>query len=363
MKFLLYPFALLFRMIVSVRNSMYETNILKQHEFNIPIISIGNISVGGTGKTPHAEYLMDLLHNKFQIAFLSRGYKRKSKGYVRADDNSTSFDIGDEPMQIAHKFSDVPVAVCENRVKGVQKLLEESNGNLDTIILDDAFQHRKIKPQINILLIDYNNPIHTDEMLPVGRLREPIKGRFRANIIIVTKCPKKLTPIDQRIIRKELEILPYQNLFFSTFEYGALQNSLEQQNTIPNEELKSYSIVLLTGIANCEPLIDYLQSKSKEITHCQYADHHRFTNTEIANVVNKFEKIENPKKIIVTTEKDMARIIGEKEQTELLGKNLYVIPIVVKFLDEYAELFNKKITNYVTENKSNSQLHKRKNLF
>jgi tetraacyldisaccharide 4'-kinase len=361
LKLLLMPLALVYRIAISIRNFCYEANFFKQQEFHLPIISVGNITVGGTGKTPHAEYLLRLLHGQFNVAYVSRGYKRKTKGYIRATPQSTAFEIGDEALQIARKFPEVPVAVCEKRVKGVEHLLKETNQNLDAIILDDAFQHRSIKPHINMLLIDFNRPIHEDKLLPVGRLREPIQARFRSNFIIVTKCPEKMSPIDQRIMRTRLEILPYQSLFFTTMAYGEIQPVSTVGAPISADELRSYSCLAFTGIAQPEPLLNYLKGTFASVEHLNFSDHHNFSVKDVSAIRSTFASIQNEKKILITTEKDLARLSAKTELLQQLETELYVIPIVVKFLDGNGEPFNRKILNYVAENKINSKLHQRKN--
>ena len=210
---LFYPLSLIYGIVVWIRNVMFDINILKSKEFTIPVISVGNITVGGTGKTPHVEYLIRLLKDEFKIATLSRGYKRKSFGFVLANESSTVIEIGDEPRQIKQKFPEIAVAVDSNRVKGINKLLQ-SEKNLNAIILDDAFQHRYVSPGLSILLVDYNNPLKDDYLLPFGRLREQAGERQRADIIIVTKCPSKIKPIDQRLLEKDLKMFAYQKLFF-----------------------------------------------------------------------------------------------------------------------------------------------------
>ena len=223
-KFLLYPLSWLYGIAVSFRNQMYDLNLLKSTEFDVPIISIGNITVGGTGKTPHVEYLVNLLRDKFNVATLSRGYKRKTSGFHCVETNSTALEVGDEPLQIKNKFPEIRVAVCENRVVGADKLLNLSNKIIpDVLLLDDAFQHRKITPGINILLIDYTRQIKYDTLLPVGRLRESASQMRRANIIIYTKCPNEITPITRRILMKDVELMPYQELYFTTLNYQNLE--------------------------------------------------------------------------------------------------------------------------------------------
>jgi tetraacyldisaccharide 4'-kinase len=358
-KVLLYPLMLVYRAVVAVRNFLYDSKTLKQHEFDHPIISVGNITVGGTGKTPHAEYLISLLKKQFKVAYLSRGYKRKSKGFVLASRNSGVAEIGDEPVQIKQKFPDIPVAVCESRVKGIRKLTGDGRFDVDAIILDDAFQHRSVRPSINILLIDYTQQIFDDQLLPFGKLREPASACYRANFIIFTKCPPMLKPIDQRIIKNKLNIRPYQNLFFTSIVYGEITPA-EKGFKLFSNDMRKHAVLLITGIANPQPLVDYLKPQVGEIIHLSYADHFHYNEEELVKIAAKFNEIEANEKLMITTEKDMVRFKSVSAKPDRFFENLYYIPIEIKFLDRTKDIFNNKILNYVTENRSNSKLHKSK---
>ncbi len=361
-KLLLFPFALLYGFAVSVRNHLFDLKLLKSTEFDIPIISVGNITVGGTGKTPHIEYLIRLLKENFEVATLSRGYKRKTKGFLPVELNSTVEEVGDEPLQIKHKFEDIIVSVCEKRVTGVEQLTNESNKKMpDVILLDDAFQHRRITPGINILLIDYNRPIKEDTMLPAGRLREGKTQMQRANIIIFTKCPSEIPPIKRRILKQDVRLQPYQELFFTTFEYGFAQPVFQENGLSEIQNLEEYSIFVVTGIASPKPMHKYLKALSGEMKTKEFPDHHYFTRNDIEIIISDFEKIKAKKKIIVTTEKDALRFKDLPDLNEAFRNALYYLPVYVKFLDGEEKLFNKKIINYVGENKSNRELYKRKN--
>lgn len=363
LKILLYPLSWLYGMVVFLRNRAYDLNILKSREFDIPIISIGNITVGGTGKTPHVEYLVDLLKEKYNVATLSRGYKRKTKGYLLAETHSTATDVGDEPLQIKNKFPEITVSVCENRVDGVENLLDEKvEKTPDVILLDDAFQHRRITPGINILLIDYNRQIKEDHLLPAGRLREGAYQIRRANIIIFTKCPDEVTPIMRRILQNDVNLLPYQSLFFTRFEYGKLVPAFggEQLGKAFYDDGK-YSLLAVTGIASPAPVHKYLKQYSLTVETLSFPDHHSYKKEDINAIERKFESIRAENKIIVTTEKDLMRLKNCEYLSEQLKSALYYLPIKVQFLDEEKKSFNKKILNYVGENKSNRELYKRKN--
>jgi len=348
-------------MVVNFRNMMFNLNILRSKEFEVPVISVGNITVGGTGKTPHTEHLIKLLSKKFNIAVLSRGYKRKSMGFQLVETSSTSRHAGDEPLQIKMKFPNVMVAVDENRVRGIEKILEISEKHPDVIILDDAFQHRYVTPSINILLIDYSRMITEDDLLPLGRLREPASNRDRANIIIVTKCPREIKPIDERIITKDLHIWPYQDLFFSRIKYGEIvplfpDKVLEEKVCIDSET----GVLLLTGIANAQSLKARLLQSTSSVVSAEFPDHHPFTQKDMEQVATQLVNMAATKKIIITTEKDTFRIREIENLPEIILANLYYIPIEIKFINQTDNDFDKKILKYVGENKSNFELHSRK---
>lgn len=356
----LLPFSWIYGLVVWLRNQLFDIGVLKSKAYDIPIISVGNITVGGSGKTPHVEYLVRLLKKHAKVAVLSRGYKRKSKGFVLADDSSDATDIGDEPYQMKRKFPDIYVAVDKNRRNGIEKLTDNSiANNTDVIILDDAFQHRYVKPGINILLVDYHRLIIYDKLLPAGRLRESKDGKIRADIVIVTKCPTELKPMDYRVLTKAMNLYPYQSLLFSTLQYGDLLpmfgGEQRQLNTLKSDE----NVLLLTGIASPKQMILDLQPYTKNITSLSFGDHHRFTHKDYERINNTFESMPSPK-VLVTTEKDAARIIGGEGLSENVRRNMYVLPIEIKFMLEQEELFNQKIISYVQKNSRNSILAKAK---
>lgn len=354
-KILISPFALIFRIISVVRNKMFDLRILSEKQFSMPVIGIGNITVGGTGKTPHIEYLINLLNNKYKLAVLSRGYKRNTHGFMESDYSSTSLSIGDEPMQMRKKFEkDLIIAVSEDRVKGIKKL-REKHPELEVILLDDSYQHRYVKPGMNILLVDYNRPIFSDHFLPLGELRESGYNYDRANIVIITKCPDDIKPIDRRIFLKDLKLYPYQKAYFTSFEYGNLV-SLERSTEIEIENIADYSVVLVTGIARPENLIKHLDSKVKEVVHFKFKDHYKFKDADIEEIKTKFDSIKSKNKIIITTEKDAVRLMDINNYKSHI-EHTYQIPIKVKFLEEDQENFNHQIINYVKEDKRNSSIH------
>jgi tetraacyldisaccharide 4'-kinase len=339
---------------------MYDYKLFKSNHFNVPIISVGNITVGGTGKTPHIEYLVDFLKSEFKLATLSRGYKRKTKGFILSDNNSTAEKIGDEPRQIKQKFADIAVAVDADRSNGINQLLKHDK-NLDLILLDDAYQNRKVSANLSILLIDYSRPIHKDFILPLGDLREQAFEKRRANIIIITKSPKDLKPIDRRVMFNKLNALPFQHVFFTTFDYGEINsvfNSLLKPSN--NEACKDFEILLLTGIANPKPLKEYIaENISKNIIELEYSDHYNFKESDFLNIKQKFNSINSDKKIIITTEKDAMRLQKFSNIAEDLKDSFFYIPIKVKFLNDRSDNFNQQIIEYVRKNKKHSFLYPR----
>ncbi|HSH53326.1 MAG TPA: tetraacyldisaccharide 4'-kinase, partial [Bacteroidales bacterium] len=270
---ILFPLSLIYGLIIYIRNRCYDYGIFKSTSFNIPIISIGNITVGGTGKTPHVEYLVDLLKSEFKVATLSRGYKRKTKGFILADNQSTAREIGDEPRQIKQKFSDIEVAVDSKRVRGIQKLMDKKK-DLDIILLDDAFQHRQVQTNLSILLIDYNRPIDKDFMLPLGNLREQAFEKIRASLIIISKAPKDIKPIERRVLFNELHPYPFQDVYFTTFDYGDLTPVFNDSDVKTIKDEKP-TILFVTGIANPAPLEQYIKKNlSNKIDRIKFPDHH-----------------------------------------------------------------------------------------
>jgi len=339
-------------LVTNIRNVLFDYKVLRFVQFDIPVISVGNITVGGTGKTPHVEFLIRLLIEKQVLATLSRGYKRKTKGFLIADIQSTSVDIGDEPKQIKRKFPDVTVAVDANRVNGINQLIKKG---IDTVILDDAFQHRYVKPGLSILLVDYNRNINTDSLLPYGRLRESVKAKDRADIIIVSKTPDNIKPIERKLVSDNLNPRPFQKLYFTGLKYGKLVPLLSDTVSVPIEWGLSeniYSVVLVTGIARPQQLVNYLGKFSNDIHHLNYPDHVSFTNNKIKKILSTFSNIKNDKKIIITTEKDAVKI-GELEITDIIFKqNIFYLPIEVFFISDEQE-FKNQIIDYVEKNKRN----------
>lgn len=322
----LLPLSWLYGLVVSIRNLMFDVGMLKSKTFPLPVICVGNITVGGTGKTPHTEYLIRLLSEKHQVAVLSRGYKRQSEGYVLATPTTSMTDIGDEPYQMKHKFPQIHMAVDKDRCHGIEKLMKkEVQPSTDVVILDDAYQHRYVKAGLNILLMDYHRLIYLDKLLPAGRLRESSSGTKRADIVIVTKCPRDITPIERKGIERSLNIENWQKIFFSTYTYP------DNMKGIGSNPL------LVTGIASPEQMIYDLQKIVPEFDVMSFPDHHHFTENDINNIRTRAAG-----RTILTTEKDSTRLHGLE--------NVKVIPIEVEFIDGKEE-FDNIIRNYVNTKK------------
>lgn len=337
----LFPFAILYGLITSIRNFLFDKGILKSYSFDVPVIAVGNLSVGGTGKTPQIEYLIRLLSPKYKVATLSRGYKRRSEGFVLADSSSNAEILGDEPFQFYTKFKDIQVAVDANRKNGIEKLLsqsetrgiaEQSEAKPEVILLDDAFQHRKVKAGFYILLTSYGDLYSDDCMLPTGNLRESRSGAKRANVVVVTKCPPTLSLEEQNKIKNKLQLDSNQELYFSYIDYD--DSVYSEDKILKVGEIKNVDKLVLAGIAKPEPFFRYLQCEKEE--GLTYPDHHHFTKNDINDIKNKSKN-----KIIITTEKDFVRLKGSisKEQ-------LFYLPIRSSFLLA-SENFDKTITNYV----------------
>jgi tetraacyldisaccharide 4'-kinase len=355
----LHPLSWIYGVVVGLRNFLFDVGMLKSRAFDVPVISVGNITVGGTGKTPHVEYLIRLLQEKVSLAVLSRGYKRKSRGFVMADENSTVSDIGDEPYQMKQKFPRVTVAVDKKRVHGIEQLLGR-DADLDVILLDDAFQHRYVKPGINILLVDYHRLVIYDKLLPAGRLREPLSGKNRADIVLVTKCPKELKPMEFRVITKAMDLYPYQNLYFTTFDYEPLRPIYNNKGTRELRELTAGEhVLLITGIASPRQLKEDLSAYNCQLSTLCFPDHHNFRHKDIERINREFAALPAPKSII-TTEKDAGRILAAQGLSEEVKENIYALPVTVRFMLEQEDKFNENIIGYVRKNSRNSILAKGK---
>ena len=357
------PLSWLYGLGVKLRNFLFDTGIRKSQKFKTPVISIGNITVGGTGKTPHVEYLVRLLQDHLRVAVLSRGYKRKSSGFVMAGDSTTMSDIGDEPFQMKQKFPKVTIAVDMNRVHGINCLTDNDSkkSNIDVVLLDDAFQHRQVKPGINILLVDYHRLIIYDKLLPAGRLREPLKGKDRADIVIVTKCPKDLKPMEYRVITKAMNLYPYQQLYFSTLDYEELLPVFKDTKELKSKkDLKTQNILLLTGIASPRQMNEDLKPIVKSITPLTFSDHHSFSPNDVELLNATFAEMPSPK-CIITTEKDAARLQTTEGMSDEVRKNLYKLPVRISIIQNQEEAFNQHIMSYVLKKSRRTLTHKKSN--
>lgn len=356
MTILLTPLSYIYGAVVYVRNKMFDWNILKSTQYDIPVISIGNIVAGGTGKTPHTEYIVQLLRGSHTIGVVSRGYKRRTSGFVLASSHSTPSDIGDEPFQIYNKFQgEVKVAVCEKRTDGIAQL-RKIYPEIDVILLDDAFQHRYVSPSISIVLTEYNKPYYQDRLLPLGRLRESAAAiRKRADIVIITKCPEDTTPLNVKILKKQLDLFPYQKLFFSRYTYGSLKPIFpEVSRYIPELQLMDNcdSILTVTGIANPMPLIKHLKSYKCKVKVMQFPDHHNFSRSDLEDIADSFNVIHGRHKFIMTTEKDAVRIATNPYFPSELRQHIFYQPIDVTFIAENKEDFD-SVLKLLLHNKQN----------
>ena len=329
---------------VQLRNLGFEWGLLKQTSYEVPVICVGNITIGGTGKTPHTEMLLRMLMPAHRVAVLSRGYKRKSRGFRLADSKTPMREIGDEPWQMKQKFPQAIVAVDTNRRRGIRQLL---TAEATRILLDDAYQHRYVHPGLNILLTDYHRLITDDALLPAGRLREPVSAKERANVVIVTKCPYDLKPMDYRVIREALDLKPYQSLFFSTFRYGSLRRLFGDTAGQTEELTPDTHVLLLTGIASPQQMLLDLHRSTRHITPIPFADHHEFTPHDIERIEQAFTDLQGSKRLIITTEKDASRLLLVDNLSPIVRRHIYVLPIEVEFLRDESDDFRQLITEYV----------------
>lgn len=331
--------------VMAARNRAFDTGVLKSRKPGIPTICVGNITVGGTGKTPHIEYIAGLLKDRYTIAVLSRGYGRKSKGYIKATGSTAMEQIGDEPFQIKQKFPDIDVAVCEKRVEGIGRLMA-GNKALQAVLLDDAFQHRHVKAGLNILLIDSNRPVWRDSVMPFGRLRESAHGIRRADIVIFTKC-KGLTAEQKSAYRSYIKGMKDIPVFFTAIRYGKPYQLFGNGDATIADR-----VLLVTGIANPQPLKAEIEEHGAKVELMQYGDHHNFSTADFEDIATRFAR--SGCTVIVTTEKDAARLGQRADLPQAVRDNIHVLPIEVEFIDGEDKLFNKNIYDYVTEDSRDS---------
>ncbi len=358
---LLFPFSVLYGAVVGMRNLFFEWGFLNSVEFKLPVISVGNITVGGTGKTPQVEYLVRLLDSEFSLACLSRGYKRKTRQFLIADPDTPAHMIGDEPRQIKKKFPGIIMAVDRNRVNGIRQLLKLRD-HVDVILLDDAFQHRYVKPGRSILLIDYNRMIKEDFLLPAGRLREPVSAIKRADIILVTKSPDRLKPIEMRNIVKNMEIGLHQHLFFTKVQYGNIRPVFDLSDPRDEAHFKTLKapVLLVTGIANPRPMRKFARKISTKLTEIRFPDHHAYRKKDITRIEKALSDTGHPDTLVLTTEKDAMRL-QDADVPQSLQEHLYYVPIEIDFLNDDRDEFDKIILNYVRNNKRDNILYKEAN--
>ncbi len=361
-RLLLLPFSWIYNVITAIRNSLYDNGIFKSTRFDFPVICIGNLSTGGTGKSPTTNYIIDVLKHEYTIAVLSRGYGRLTRGFVLATEQSTAEQIGDEPLMYFKKhhqnFSnpahenrhELKIAVCENRILGINQLKNNFPG-IEIILLDDAFQHRAVAAGLNILVTDYANLYCNDLLLPAGNLRESRTGAKRAHIIIVSKCPDNLNQKEKELVTTQLKTTSSQVVYFSHIRYQPLLNVLNELNNEGNS-WDDYTALLLTGIAKPKALSNYLSKQFKEIVHLDFADHHNFTVEDLNGARKKFDNIANHKKIIITTEKDWMRLQDAKLKIVINDLPVYIQPVKFEFNDDDRVNFNQYLVNYVRKNKT-----------
>jgi len=333
---LLKPLSLAYGAVTGTRNKMFDFGILAQLEFDIPVLVVGNIAAGGTGKTPHTEYLVDLLRYRFNIAVLSRGYNRRTSGFILATPKSTAKDKADEPYQIYRKFGkDVTVAVCEDLCKGIDEL-SAIDPSINLVILDDAFQHRYVKPTVAIVLTEHSRPVFSDSVLPAGRLRESSGSLKRADIVIVTKCPPEMRPMDYRLFVKHLNMFPWQKLYFTKYAYGSpVAVFPDKAGTAPffNAMTESDHILAMAGVANPAPFIKYIKGYRAKVRALIFPDHHNFDRQDIRRLLEKCKSMPDPERtFIITTEKDAMRLRSLAFVPRSLAQRLFYIPVKVEFI-------------------------------
>ncbi len=349
---LLFPFSLIYGSILYLRNKFYDWNIFTSKEFDFPIISVGNLTLGGVGKTPHVEYLVRLLKENFKVAILSRGYKRGTKGFYLANESSSVSEIGDEPLQYKLKFTETVIAVDEKRVEGIIKI-KENHPETNLVLLDDAYQHRAVKPGVNILVTDCNNLYINDHVVPLGRLRECSSGSTRADIIIVSKTNDVLSDLEKRKLKERLKPKSHQKIYFSYIKYGEIIPFTAAAQNL-NSEIKNVSnVLLLTGIAKAKPLFHKLNNEYTLVEHLKFSDHHNFTDSNIIDIKKVYGNIYGNNKIIITTENDIMRLSLPTILNQLKEIPIFYIPIEICFHGNDKEEFDTQILKYVTANSRN----------
>lgn len=343
-KILLAPFSLLYGLGISLRDLLYRWGLLRGVRFGIPTISVGNLSIGGAGKSPHIEYLVRLLKDYIDVATLSRGYGRKSRGFMLVQPNNSAEQVGDEPLQFKRKFPNITVSISESRTFAIPQLLK-NNAAIQTVLLDDAFQHRAIQPALNILLTEFSHPYTRDYLLPSGRLREWRSAYRRADYIVVSKCPPVLEEAQRTAMTSELGLLPRQKIFFSYYDYQRPQYIFDyRQQLILDENL---DVLVICAIARTQYLLDYLEPNVRSVKLLEYEDHHYFTKFDLSNLKTRFSQMEHKRKVILTTEKDAMRL--QLHQSFIVENKLpvFAIPVEVKFHGEDGAAFDESIKDFL----------------
>lgn len=346
------PLSFVYGSIVTIRHKLFDLKILRSEEFDIPVVCVGNLTVGGTGKTPVTEFLIERLSENHRVAVLSRGYRRKTKGFVLSSPDSSVRSIGDEPKQMKIKYPEIPMAVCEKRAEGIRRL-RELHPEIEVVILDDAFQHRYIEPWVNVLLMDYNNPVYRDRLLPWGTLRDTKNQMDRADFVLVTKCPDDLNPLDMRIVANSLGLFPYQSLYFSRME------QIDPQPLYPDTASarvrKGGKVIVMSGIANPGPLIRSLKKDYEVVDELVFGDHHTYRVSDMKRLDKLLATY--PDAVAVTTEKDAVKLTNRRKIPVTVQQRLYYVPIRVSFVGDSESEFLRQIELYVRSNQKYSVLH------
>lgn len=348
-KILLFPFSLLYGLGISLRDFFYRKGILKAIAFDIPTIAVGNLSIGGAGKTPHIEYLIRLLKDYLYVATLSRGYQRKTRGYLEVLSNHTAEQVGDEPLQFRRKFPDIVVTVSESRTFAIPEIVGKYQ-QTQVILLDDAFQHRSIEPGLNVLLTEFSLPFTRDLLLPAGRLREWKSGYRRADVIVVSKCPPQVSEQEKVDLIKELNLFPNQKVFFSYYKYLRPYYILNRAYELPLEE--DLDVLLICAIAGTDYLVEHLETKVGSVKILEYEDHHFFSKHDIGHLQKTFEEIDSNKKVILTTEKDAMRLELHQPYLQENQLPIFAIPVEVDFHFDQKEAFDELIRQFLIEFRS-----------
>ncbi len=348
-RYLLTPIAYIYGLVVKMRNQLFNWGILPTEQYDIPVICIGNLAVGGTGKTPHIEYVVRLLRRTYRVAVLSRGYKRKTKGFILSTPTSKSTEIGDEPYQIKKKYSDIIVAVDADRRRGIRTLLElPAAERPEVILLDDGFQHRYVTPSLSILLTDYHRLFYDDKLMPVGRLREPASAVDRADMVIVTKCEHELKPIEHRIIESRMGLRPHHEWFITRIKYGELRPIFPEGRPLVKRDIrKNDGVLVFSGIARQDNFVAEIKRYSTRVTVLSFPDHHDFTEEDMEKLDLAFTQLGAGERWIITTEKDAARLYENPYVPEAWKARIYTQPIVIEFHDRKEAEFDTLIKKHI----------------